>query len=194
MRIGIYGGSFDPIHTGHAMLANFISQTGEVDEVWLMVSPLNPLKRGKQPAPNDDRLKMARMVAERCRGVRASDFEFSLPVPSYTYITLCRLRESYPEHEFRLIIGSDNWLEIDRWRDPEKIIHEFGLLVYPRPGYPVEKELPAGVKLIDGVPTVEMSSSFVREMIGVGKDVAYFVPECVKEYIERHGLYKSDKR
>ena len=190
MRIGIYGGSFDPIHTGHAMLANYIAQTGEVDEVWLMVSPLNPLKKGTLPAPDLHRLAMAREVAEQCRGVKASDFEFSLPIPSYTYTTLCRLREAYPGDSFRLIIGSDNWQEISRWRDPDKIIREFGLLIYPRPGYPAEGPFPKGVTLLEGVPTIDMSSTFVREMVREGKNINYFVPLCVSDYIRTHGLYK----
>lgn len=190
MRIGIYGGSFDPIHTGHAMLANFIAQAGVVDEVWLMVSPLNPLKTGTQPVSNNHRLKMAEMVAANCQGVRASGFEFHLPKPSYTYTTLCRLREAYPQNSFRLIIGSDNWQEISRWRDPDKIIREFGLIIYPRPGYPVKGPFPEGVEMLEGVPTIDMSSTMVREMVREGINVNYFVPLCVADYIKEHDLYK----
>ena len=109
MRIGIYSGSFDPIHTNHAMVANYCAQWGGVDEVWLMVSRLNPLKEGSHPIEDLHRLHMVKLVAEMCRNVKASDFELGLPQPSYTYVTLCRLREQYPEHEFVLIVGSDNW-------------------------------------------------------------------------------------
>lgn len=194
MRIGIYGGSFDPIHTGHAMLANYIAQSGLVDEVWLMVSRLNPLKKDMPPASDEHRLHMASLVAEECDGVKASGFEFGLPLPSYTYITLCRLREAFPEHTFCLIIGSDNWLEIDRWRFPDKIISEFGILIYPRPGYDVVGKLPDGVILLPDVPTVEMSSTFVRRMAGEGKNINYFVPLSVSAYISAHNLYKANNK
>ena len=193
MRIGVYGGSFDPIHTGHAMLANYISQSGIVDEVWLMVSRLNPLKKGMYPASDEHRLNMALLAAAGCKGVKASDFEFSLPLPSYTYTTLCRLRESYPEHTFSLIIGSDNWHEMKRWRDPEKIISEFGIIIYPRPGYDVDEPLPEGVSLLPGVPTVEISSTLIRGMVNEGKNINYFVPLSVGEYITEHNLYKRKK-
>lgn len=191
MDIGIYGGSFDPIHTGHAMLANYISQTGIIDELWLMVSKVNPLKTSTPPASDEHRLRMADLVAEGCDNVRASGFELSLPSPSFTYRTLEELREYYPEHNFKIIIGSDNWQEFKRWRNPEKIIEEFGVIIYPRPGYDIEGELPEGVKLLEGVPTVEMSSTFVRNQIKRGKNINYFVPRDVAEYIRRHELYKK---
>ena len=146
MRIGVYCGSFDPIHTGHAMVANYLAQYGGLDEVWLMVSRHNPLKVGRDPASEPHRLAMVKFVAEGCSRVVASDFEFSLPVPSYTYVTLCRLRERFPQHKFVLIIGSDNWHNFNRWRDSESILREFGLIVYPRPGYdlPVEPSCRGG--------------------------------------------------
>lgn len=194
MIVGIYGGSFNPIHTGHAMLANYIAQSGVVDEVWLMVSPLNPLKAGTDSgdalAGNRERLEMAEIVATDCRGVRASGFEFTLPIPSYTYNTLCKLREAYADIDFRLIIGSDNWQEFSRWRNPDEIIGEFGVLVYPRPGYGIEGPLPEGVTLLDEVPTAYISSTLVRKMIAEGKDINFLVPPEVARYIGRHRLYK----
>ncbi|MDE5886103.1 MAG: nicotinate (nicotinamide) nucleotide adenylyltransferase [Muribaculaceae bacterium] len=191
MRIGIYGGSFDPIHTGHAMLANYISQAGIVDELWLMVSKVNPLKTATPPASDDHRLRMASLVAEGCENVCASGFELSLPSPSFTYRTLQKLKEHYPEHTFKIIIGSDNWHEFKRWRNPDEIVREFGVIIYPRPGYEIEGKLPEGVELLEGVPTVEMSSTFVRNLIKKGKNIIYFVPRDVAEYIRRHQLYKN---
>lgn len=189
MKIGIYSGSFDPIHIGHAMVANYCAQWGHLDEVWLMVSPLNPLKEGSHPTDARFRLEMARLVAERCRGVRASDFELSLPLPSYTYVTLCRLREAYPQHSFTLIIGSDNWANIGRWRDAHKIIKEFGITIYPRPGFEAPADPPAGVRVLAEGPTAFVSSTFVRDAISAGADIHYFVPDVVADYIKEHHLY-----
>lgn len=189
--IGVYCGSFDPIHTGHAMVANYVSQWGNVDEVWLMVSRLNPLKEGKKPADDHHRMAMARLVAEGCRKVTASEFEMHLPLPSYTYFTLCRLREKYPGHKFKLIIGSDNWIEFQRWRDSEKIIREFGLIIYPRPGYDVSDLPDDGVVLLDDGPTSFISSTFIRNAVAAGKDINYFVPSPVASYIKEHRLYTT---
>ena len=189
MRIGIYSGSFDPIHTGHAMVANYVAQWGGVDEVWLLVSRLNPLKEERRPADDYHRMAMARLVAEECDGVHASDFEFGLPEPSYTYITLSKLREQYPEHEFVLIVGSDNWVNFGRWRDAHKIIKEFGLLIYPRPGYEVPETPPEGVTVLGSAPSSFISSTFVRDAIKAGANVNFFVPLNVSKYIRDHRLY-----
>ncbi len=191
MRVGIFSGSFDPIHTGHAMIANYASQWLDLDEVWIIVSPLNPLKEGSRPAPDSDRLAMASIVAAECPRVRASDFEFSLPVPSYTYRTLSCLRERYPEHTFSLIIGSDNWQRFQQWRDSDKIIDEFHLYIYPRPGYDVDPvALPLSVTLMEDAPQALISSSFVRESVKEGKNLNYFLPTEVFEYILENNLYK----
>ncbi len=193
MKIGIFSGSFDPIHTGHAMVANYTAQSGLVDRVWLMVSRINPLKCSTPPADSSERLEMARLVGSGCRGVEVSDFELHLPSPSYTYKTLCELRKAYPMHSFLLIIGSDNWLEFNRWKDPEKIISEFGILIYERPGYPVPEALPPGVEMIKGAPLALISSTFVRESIKENKNINFFVPEKVVDYITNKGLYGAKK-
>lgn len=191
MRIGIYSGSFDPIHTGHAMVANYVSQWGGVDELWLMVSRLNPLKAGHAPSEYVHRMAMAGLVAAKCRKVVVSDFELSLPLPSYTYVTLCKLREHYPMHEFVLVVGADNLLSLDKWRNPEEILKEFGMIVYPRPGYELPVSLPEGVTVLgDGVPEAYVSSTFIRDSVARGKDVNYFVPCEVAEYIRNNNLYK----
>lgn len=195
MNIAIYSGSFNPIHTGHAMLASWCCQfCPDIDEVWLMVSPQNPLKRDKTSAPQEQRLEMVRIVAEGCTGVRASDFEFSLPLPSYTYRTLRALHERYPEHTFRLLTGADNWLLFDRWRDSQKIIDEFGLLIYPRPGYPVDTAvLPEGVRYLANAPQIEISSSFIRESIAASLNMNYFLPSSVYRYIIENKIYSDGK-
>lgn len=194
MRIGIFSGSFDPVHTGHAMIANYASQWSDLDEVWIVVSPLNPLKKGSHPAPDSDRLAMASLVAAKCDGVRVSDFEFSLPIPSYTYNTLVCLRERFPEHEFSLIIGSDNWLQFDKWRDSEKIVRDFSIYIYPRPGYDICKEdMPLGVTVMDAAPRALISSSFVRDSVKEGKNLNYFLPGEVFDYILKHRLYLNER-
>lgn len=189
MTIGIYSGSFDPLHTGHAMVANYIGQAGIVDEVWLMVSRRNPLKETLTPEDDSHRLKMAELVAKDCRGVKASDFELRLPLPSYTYVTLCRLRDEYPQHKFKLIVGSDNWHHLGRWRDADKIIREFGLIIYPRPGYPLPELPPKGVEVLPSGPTAHVSSSFIRDLLRKKGNINFFVPTSVANYIRENDLY-----
>lgn len=190
MKIGVFGGSFDPIHSGHAMVANYAAQWLGLDEVWLMVSPLNPLKQGSLPASDNHRLRMAETVAQKCTGVKASDFEFSLPKPSYTARTLQELQKTYPQHEFSLIIGSDNWLEFDKWRDTDNILSNFKIIIYPRPGYDiVDNTLPDGVTLAEEAPQALISSSFLRKSVKEGKNLNFFLPPEVFEYIKDKKLY-----
>lgn len=190
-RVCVYGGSFDPVHTGHGIVASYVAQWGGFDEVWLMVSRHNPIKDGR-PASETDRLAMAELVAARCPGVRVSDFEMRLPSPSYTYTTLCRLRAAYPDCEFTLLVGADNWVSFDLWRDNDRIVEEFGIVIYPRRGFEVEEEtLPPGVSYLSEAPRVEISSTFIRKAISEGRNVEFFLPPDVKEYAEAHNLYKT---
>lgn len=190
MRIGVYSGSFDPVHTGHAIVANYVAQSGLVDEVWMMVSRLNPLKEGKRPSSDAHRLEMVEIVAGKCRNVRASDFELSLPLPSYTYVTLRELKRTYPDHDFVLIVGSDNWLNIHEWRNPDEIIREFGMIIYPRPGYEISGALPRGVRLLRDAPLSLISSTFVRDAAEKGMNLNFFVPCAVADLIKTHSLYE----
>lgn len=191
MNIVIYSGSFDPIHTGHACLASWVSQfCPEADELWFMVTPRNPLKPESARAGDADRLAMARLVAGPLAGVRVSDFEFSLPLPSYTRATLQALAARWPEHRFRLLIGSDNWLIFSRWRDYDIILRDFGVLIYLRPGFPVDPAtLPPGATLLDRAPQFEISSTFIRDSISRGRDMNYFLPSAVYDYVREHKLY-----
>ncbi|MBD5195719.1 MAG: nicotinate-nucleotide adenylyltransferase [Bacteroidales bacterium] len=189
MKIAVYSGSFDPIHTGHAMIANYLSQYCDLDSVWLMPSPLNPLKKDSTPAPDNKRLQMCQIVARKCRNVEVSDFEFNLPKPSFTYRTLCELRDAFPQHTFSLVIGSDNWLCFDKWRDYDKIISEFQILIYPRPGYEISGTLPAGVILLDNAPQALISSTFIRNGIAEGKNMNFFIDPEVSDYIKINELY-----
>lgn len=190
MKIGIFSGSFDPVHCGHAMAANYLAQYCGLDRVWMMPSPLNPLKTASPPADASRRLDMCRIVAAKCAGVHVSDFEFSLPSPSYTYRTLSALRETYPQHDFVLVIGSDNWLSFKKWRNPEEIISEFGLIIYPRPGYDVEGPLPENVILLKEAPVALISSTFIRQAVASGRNLNYFVDSDVADYIRMNSLYR----
>lgn len=190
MIIGIYGGSFDPIHTGHAIVANFVSQCGVVDEVWLMVSKRNPMKTHSAYATDEQRLEMARMVASNCHKVFVTDIEMQLPEPSYTYDTLKVLQRIYPEHSFKIIIGSDSLENFERWKNHDKLLKEFGLIVYPRPGYSISYPEPEGMIFLNGAPEFSISSSLLREYVASGWNINYLVPVVVSQYIRQEDLYR----
>ena len=188
-RVGVFGGSFNPVHWGHVRLAEWIVRHGWADEVWLMVSPRNPLKEQVGLLPEAERLDMARLAAGEVAGVRASDFEFSLPRPSYTWRTLEALRAACPATAFSLIIGADNWQHIDRWARPDYIRAHHKLLVYPRPGYPLDASaLPDGVDLL-GAPVFDVSSTRVRKLLRENGDASRLVPAPVLHYIKERHLY-----
>lgn len=179
MRIAVFGGSFNPIHTGHAVMAQEVMRSGDVDQVWLMVSPQNPWKEERGLMPEEERLRLVRLVAEDIPGVEASDFEFRLPRPSYTYATLRALREKWPEHEFILLIGSDNWNAFSKWRNWKEILSGFEVLIYQRPDCPVSGDLPQNVKLLKDVPLMLVSSTYIRELMAKGESIRYLVPDKV---------------
>lgn len=194
MKIGIFGGSFNPIHSGHAIIAHHVISSGEVDSLWLMVSPINPLKVGQVAQVSDaDRLRMVEMVSRPLEGVETSAFEFSMPRPSYTIDTLDALSAKFPDDEFYLIIGGDNWQVFGQWRNSEEILSRYHVLIYPRLGYDVNipEELSDRVRLIDA-PVIELSSTQVRERLAHGKSVRYYVPDDVNGYITRHNLYHNN--
>lgn len=198
MKIGIYGGTFNPVHRGHTSLARSLVQQGLVDEVWLLVSPLNPFKQAdtSEFAPYEDRLRMTELAVSRIRGLRASDFENHLPVPSYMYTTLCELRKAYPQHEFCLVIGADNWERFDQWYKSEEIKQEFEVLIYRRPGYIIKDSTSItsqkykGIKIVD-TPLYNISSTRIREQVRAGKVSKRWLSGKVGEYLEEKGLYKN---
>lgn len=193
MRIGIFGGSFDPIHIGHAIIAQHVISSGAVDRLWFMVSPLNPLKVDKvRQVADTDRLRMAEMVSRPMEGVETSAFEFTMPKPSYTIDTLNALQAKFPDDEFYLLIGGDNWQVFNKWRNSEEILSKYHLLIYPRLGYEVKipDKLKERVQLIDA-PIIELSSTEIRERFAKGQSVRYYVPDEVLKYIERKQLYKT---
>ena len=191
MRIGIYGGSFNPIHKGHTELAASIVQQGLVDELWLLVSPLNPLKQGetRDIAEYEHRLSMARLATEDIEGVKVSDFEKNLPLPSYTITTLGELHKAYPEHEFVLVIGADNWERFPRWYHAQEIIDTYSILIYRRPGCEMDETLlPPSVQVVD-TPLYDISSTEIRESVKKGRMPLKWVDRKVATYISVHHLY-----
>ena len=194
IRTGIFGGSYNPIHIGHLALANYFCEYGELDELWFMVSPQNPFK-AKSPDLWDDelRLELVRLAVEDYPKFHASDFEFHLPRPSYMVNTLQKLRETYPDREFTLIIGADNWVSFPRWKDADVIMAHHRLIVYPRPGFDInESTLPPNVQLVN-TPLLEVSSTFIRESLKQGKDVRYFLHPKVWERIQMYHPMQSEE-
>ena len=189
-RIGIFGGSFNPIHNGHAIIASYIMHHGGLDQLWLMVSPQNPLKQPHEMAGELHRLRMTEMVSHRIDGVETSAFEFSMPRPSYTIDTLHALQDKFPDDEFWLVIGADNWAVWDRWRSHDEIIQQFHVLIYPRLGYEVSipDTLTDRVRVVNA-PIIELSSTTVRDLLSHGQSIAFYVPADVEQYIVKHQLY-----
>ena len=178
-RIGIYSGSFNPIHIGHLALANYLCEFEGLDEVWFLVTPHNPLKAQEGLMEDNLRLQLVKAAVAEYPRFRASDFEFHLPKPSYTIHTLEALKQKYPDMVFTLIVGADNWVCFDRWFEAKRIVDEFSLMIYPRPGYAVEREsLPLHVTLVDA-PNIEVSSTFIRQAMAEGRDVRYFLHPAV---------------
>lgn len=186
---GIYGGSFNPIHNGHVSLARAFLATGMLDEVWLMVSPQNPLKSHGGLLDDNMRLRMAQLALANVPGVTASGYEFGLPRPSYTWNTLQALERDYAGREFVLLIGADNWAHFGRWYRSADILQRYRIFVYPRPEYAIDAaSLPRGVTLLD-TPLIDISSTQVRGRIKAGGDISALVPPVVEAMIHRENLY-----
>lgn len=187
--IGILGGTFNPVHIGHIILATYLRQWNYVDRVWMMLSPLNPLKNGQDILPDDIRMDMLRIATADTPDIEPCDIELSLPRPSYTIDTLRTLSQRFPDKHFRLIIGSDNALIFDKWRDYRSILDRYDVIVYPRPGYPVDTAaLYPQMQAVDA-PIVEISSTMIREAVAAGRNIEPMLPPGVYKYISEHQLY-----
>ncbi len=190
MKIGIFGGTFNPIHVGHAIIANYVIRHCGLDKLWLMVSPLNPFKVEQGEVNDVHRLRMAQLVSRRLENVETSGFEFSLPRPSYTVDTMNALSKKFPDDEFYLIIGADNWEAFDRWAGHDELLAKYHVMVYPREGYKIEipEQYKAHVQVIDA-PVVEVSSTVIRQEIKDMQNMSYYLPDDVYRYILENKLY-----
>lgn len=183
IKTGLFGGSFNPIHTGHISLARQLLRLCGFDEIWFVVSPQNPFKTGCKLLDDDMRLKLAREALENEPGLVASDYEFRLPKPSYTWNTLQHLSKDYHDRQFTLLIGGDNWTAFDRWFHHEDILANYPIIVYPRPEENIDpKTLPDGVTLTD-TPLLDISSTEIRDRVRNGEDITGMVPENIKQQV-----------
>src|SRR5688572_6252813 len=190
MNIGLYFGSFNPVHVGHLIIANHILNETEIEKVWFIVSPHNPLKKESALLNEYHRLHLVRLATEDDKRIKASDIEFSLPKPSYTVNTLAYLSEKYPEHSFCIIMGSDSFQNLNKWKNFEVIVKNYPIYVYLRPGFEVTNEINADLHILKA-PLLELSATQIRKYIKEGKPVRYMVPDKVLDEIEKGGYYKK---
>lgn len=189
MRAGLYFGSFNPIHNGHLIIAQSVLEYAKLDEIWFIVSPQNPFKRNKKLLHEFDRYDMVRLSIEDNDRFRVSDIEFNMPRPSFTIDTLVYMKEKNPSREFKLIIGGDNLAVFPKWKNSEKILDEFGLIVYPRPGSADAEELEHPNIDYIKAPLLDISATFIRKCIREGKSIKYLVPQKAAEFISDRKLY-----
>lgn len=186
MKIGLFGGSFNPIHNAHIKLASTICREAGLDEVWFMVTPHNPLKRQEGLMDEKDRLAMVRIALEKEPNLKASDYEFHLERPSFTWNTLQHLSKDYPTDEFYIIIGGDNWEIFNHWAHHEEILRDYHIIVYPRKDSLMDTtSLPPSVSIIR-MPEMDISSTMIREMLRNGEDISPYVSPKVAEYLHKN--------
>ena len=191
MKIGLYFGTFNPIHVGHLIIANHLAEHSDLQQIWLMVTPHNPLKDKNSLLDDYQRLHLVHLATEDYVKIKPSDFEFKLSQPNYTVNTLSHLQDKYPEHEFSLIMGEDNLKNLHKWKNHETILANHTIYVYPRISSDVENSALNNHKNIHKIsaPIVEISSTFIRENIKNKKNVQPLLPAKVWEYIDKSGFY-----
>jgi len=189
VEIGLFFGSFNPIHIGHLIIGDVMASSGEVEQVWYVVSPQNPFKSSKSLIHEFDRLDMVEAAISGCANMKTTDVEFNLPRPNYTVHTLAYLSDKFPQHQFKLIIGEDNLKQFPNWKNHEVILNEYGLLVYPRPrAAPSDLLQKPYVKMIEA-PKLDISATFIRQRIEINQSVKFLIPESVMRLIDARGLY-----
>ena len=189
-RIGLFFGSFNPIHTGHLIIANIMAESTDLKKVWFVISPQNPFKPGKGLLHEFDRFDMVRAAIHDNYKLEACDIEFNLPKPSFTIHTLVHLKEKYPDKEFRIIMGEDNLAKFEKWKSHDIILNDYGLYVYPRPGVQLsELKSHPNVRFVKA-PLLDISATFIRECVRNNKSIRYLVPDSVEEIITARGYYR----
>jgi nicotinate-nucleotide adenylyltransferase len=192
MKIGLFFGSFNPVHIGHLAIANYMVEFTDLQQLWFIISPHNPLKPKQSLLADYHRRTLMEIAIDRDPRYRVSDIEFSMPQPSYTIDTLTWLKEKYPDSTFVILMGSDGLPTFNKWKNYRLIEENYQRYLYPRPGYPVVASEHKNITVIDA-PLMEISSSFIREAIGRGKDIRNFLPPKVFDYIEEMHFYKDIK-
>ena len=192
MKVGLYFGSFNPVHVGHMIIANYMVEHSDLDQVWMVVSPHNPLKKKDSLANDYDRLHLVNLAIGENDRIKSSNIEFSLPKPSYTIDTLTYLKEKYPNNEFALIMGGDNLKTLPKWKNYLMILKHYSIYVYKRPKYELgELQTHENVHIMDA-PLLEISSSYIRKSINEGRSVQYLLTKDVYEYILDSSMYRLD--
>lgn len=191
MQIGLFFGSFNPIHVGHMVLANYMAAFTDLEQVWLVVSPHNPLKEKSSLLNQNQRLHMVNLAIGDHQKLRSSNIEFGLSQPSYTINTLAHLKEKYPKHIFSLIMGEDNLESLHKWKNHEEILKNHKIYVYPRPGANSEKLKNNPNVFLTNAPIIGISSTMIRQAIKDKREVSFFVPPAVWQYIDEMSFYKK---
>jgi nicotinate-nucleotide adenylyltransferase len=189
MQIGLYFGSFNPIHIGHLIIANHVLQASELKQIWFVVSPQNPLKETSSLLQENNRLHLVQLAIEDNTKFKASNIEFNLPRPSYTIDTLTYLSEKYPQHEFTIIMGGDSIMNIKKWKNYEVLLAKYKLIIYQRPGYDSKVIEQENITYMQA-PFLDISSTFIRERIKNKQSIKYLVMPAVEEYILANKYYK----
>jgi nicotinate-nucleotide adenylyltransferase len=189
MKIGLFFGSFNPIHVGHLIIASYMVDFTDLNQVWFIVSPQNPLKNKKSLLNEYERLELIRLAINGDNRLKVSDIEFKLPIPSYTIHTLEVLKEKHPEHEFHLIMGSDSFNTLPKWKEYEQILAKYPIMVYLRPKEEIDLNIKGNIQVFEDVPQMEISASFIRNAIKNKKSVKYLLPQVVFDYIDKWGFY-----
>jgi nicotinate-nucleotide adenylyltransferase len=189
MNIGLYFGSFNPVHVGHLIIASYIASTTNLNQVWFIVSPQNPFKASASLLNEYHRLHMLNIAIEGEQKLKSSTVEFKLPKPSYTVDTLAYLTEKYPSHTFSIIMGSDGFKNLDKWKNYETLIKNHSFYIYPRPGFEITETFDAKITHVSA-PLLEISSTHIRKLVKEKKSIRFLVPDAVKEEIEKNGYYR----
>lgn len=193
MKIGLYFGSFNPVHVAHLIIANHILNETDMDKIWFVLSPQNPFKSQSNLLNEYHRLHLVKVAIENDNRMKASDIEFNLPKPSYTITTLTYLKEKNPEHEFCIIMGSDSFQNFHKWKNNEVIVKEYDIYVYMRPEFKITNHVNAKLHIVDA-PLLQLSATQIRQNVKEGKSIRYLVPENVREEIEKGGYYKNKNK
>ena len=193
MHIGLYFGSFNPVHNGHLIIANYVAYNTTIDQVWLVLSPHNPLKVQASLLNEYQRLHLIQEAILHEKKLKVSTIEFNLPKPSYTIDTMAYITEKYPKHTFSIIMGSDSYMNIQHWKNYETLMATYKLYIYLRPGYDVNNNLAANIEVLKA-PLLDISSTQIRKMIQAKHSIRYWVPDMVLTAIENSNLYSLQNK